>query len=195
MFLLNKKEKKTNNDNLKDSKKINDKERLKLKTNNEIKSNKVRLISETDSSSEVVFLKEAIYKAELLGMDLVEVSSNSNPPVCKIVDIGKYKYEINRKAAENKKKQTCIELKEIKLRPKIDIHDFNVKLKKIKDFLFKGNKCKVTIIFKGREIIHTDIGKKILDKILENLENDYILESPPKLEGKQMQMLLCFKKK
>mgnify|MGYP001595758058 CR=1 FL=1 len=195
MFLLNKKEKKTNNDNLKDSKKINDKERLKLKTNNEIKSNKVRLISETDSSSEVVFLKEAIYKAELLGMDLVEVSSNSNPPVCKIVDIGKYKYEIKRKAAENKKKQTCIELKEIKLRPKIDIHDFNVKLKKIKDFLFKGNKCKVTIIFKGREIIHTDIGKKILDKILENLENDYILESPPKLEGKQMQMLLCFKKK
>lgn len=195
MFLLNKKEKKINNDITKDSKKLNDKEKTRLKINNEIKSNKIRLISDNDSSTEVISLKEAIFKAEVMGLDLVEVSSNSIPPVCKIVDIGKYKYEIKRKAAENKKKQSFIEIKEIKLRPKIDIHDFNVKLKKIKDFLSKGNKCKVTIIFKGREIIHTDIGKKILDKILENLENDFILEYAPKLEGKQMQMLLCFKKK
>lgn len=193
-MLLNKKEKNFSENKKKMNLKNNIREKNQLKINNEIKANKIRLILDNGDQLGITTLKEGIFKAESKGLDLVEISSNSKPPVCKIMDFGKYKYEQKRKASEIKKKQINIEIKEIKIRPKIDKNDFNIKLNKIKQFLNEGNKCKITIIFKGREIIHTDIGKNILLKIIEILGANIIVEMNPKIEGKQMTILLASRK-
>lgn len=126
-----------------------------------------------------------------MGLDLVEVSPMAKPPVCKIMDYGKFRYQQKRKNAEAKKKQVIIELKEVKFRPKTDIHDFNVKLNHLKRFLEEGNKGKVTVMFRGREIVHPEIGFDIAKRIIEALAGLALVESPAKMEGRSVVMILA----
>ncbi len=138
---------------------------------------------------------EALRIAKDDELDLVEVSPNSNPPVCKIMDFGKYKYTQNKKAHEAKKKQSVVQLKEIKLRPKTDVHDIQFKVKHIRRFLEEGSKTKVTIRFRGREVTHPDIGKNVLNKVLEEVEDIAVLEQKPWMEsGRTMVMVLSPRK-
>ena len=133
----------------------------------------------------------ALARAEDLGLDLVEISPNARPPVCKIMDYGKYKYQQKRKASEAKKKQQQVEVKEVKFRPKTDKHDFNVKVERARKFLGKGNKCKMTIMFRGREIVHPEIGHEVLQRAFEMLQEDAVIESQPRMEGRQMFMIIA----
>lgn len=139
----------------------------------------------------VVSLRDALFAAEEAGLDLVEVSPNADPPVCKILDYGKYKYEAQKKANEARKKQKIIEVKEIKLRPNIDEHDYDIKMKAIRRFLEEGDKVKVTMRFRGREMAHQDIGMNVLVKVRDAMEDLGKVEQMPKLEGKQMIMVLA----
>ncbi|GBE14675.1 translation initiation factor IF-3 [bacterium BMS3Abin14] len=134
---------------------------------------------------------DAIAAAEEMGLDLVEVAGNAVPPVCRIMDFGKYKYELSKKAQIARKKQKIILVKEIKVRPKTDIHDLEVKAKHARKFLMEGNKIKVTVRFRGREIVHTDRGNLVLKKLLELLDDVAAVESHPKMEGRTMIMILA----
>jgi translation initiation factor IF-3 len=124
-------------------------------------------------------------------LDLVEIQPNVEPPVCKILDYGKYKYEAQKRKNEAKKKQKIIEIKEIKLRPNIDINDFTIKMKQVKKFIDNGDKVKITLRFRGREMAHQDIGVTVLDRVKENTEDSCKIEAMPKLEGRQMVMILA----
>ena len=124
------------------------------------------------------------------GLDLVEIAAAADPPVCKILDLGKFKYEIQKKKNEARKKQKVIEVKEIKMRPSIDEHDYQVKMRSMKRFLEEGDKVKVTIRFRGRELVHQDLGLKVLDRVREELEELGKVEQMPKIEGRQMVMVL-----
>lgn len=124
-------------------------------------------------------------------MDLVEIQPNVEPPVCKILDYGKYKYEAQKRKNEAKKKQKIIEIKEIKLRPNIDINDFTIKMKQVKKFIDNGDKVKITLRFRGREMAHQNIGVTVLDRVKENTEESCKIEAMPKLEGRQMVMVLA----
>lgn len=124
-------------------------------------------------------------------MDLIEISPQANPPVCKILDIGKYKYEMQKRKAEAKKKQKVVEIKELKLRPMIDTHDYEVKVKQAKKFLSDGNKVKFTMRYKGREMNTADMGKDVLMRLLDDLDGICKVESEPKMEGKQMMMVIA----
>lgn len=139
----------------------------------------------------VVGLRDALIAAEEAGLDLVEVSPNAEPPVCKILDYGKFKYEEQKKAAVARKKQKIIEVKEIKLRPNIDDNDYDVKMRSARRFLEEGDKVKVTMRFRGREMAHQDLGMIVLVKVREQLEDLAKVEQMPKLEGKQMIMVLA----
>ena len=138
----------------------------------------------------VVTKSEAMNLAQKAGMDLVEVSPNAEPPVCKILDFGKYKYELQKKKAEAKKKQTVVLVKEIQMRPMIDPHDFEIKCKAIKRFLDEGNKVKILLRFRGRELSHQEIGVEILNKVRKMFEEMCKIDHNPKLEGKQMIMII-----
>lgn len=129
--------------------------------------------------------------AREVGLDLVEVSPNADPPVCKILDFGKYKYELQKKKNEARKKQKVIEIKEIKLRPNIDDNDYNVKMRNMRKFLEEGDKVKVTMRFRGREMAHQDIGLKVLDRVREELDDLGKVEQFPRVEGRQMVMVLA----
>lgn len=129
--------------------------------------------------------------ADDAGLDLIEISPQATPPVCKILDIGKYKYEMQKRKAEAKKNQKVIDIKELKLRPMIDTHDYEVKVKQAKKFLAQGDKVKFTMRYKGREMNTADMGKDVLMKLLDDLEGLYKLEAEPKLEGKQMMMVIA----
>ena len=129
--------------------------------------------------------------AEELELDLVEVAPLARPPVCKIMDYGRYKYHLAKKAAEAKKRQTVVQLKEVKVRPKTESHDFEVKLKKVREFLGEGNKVKVTVMFRGREVTIPEKGLEQLQKMLERLQDEAKVESPPKREGRTMYMMLA----
>lgn len=135
--------------------------------------------------------QEALRKAQEIGLDLVEISPTARPPVCKIMDYGKYKYQQKRKAAESKKKQAHVELKEVKFRPKTDVHDFNVKVNRLRRFIEDGNKGKVTIMFRGREIVHQDIGRDIIARVASAVADIAQVESPGKMEGRQMVMIVA----
>lgn len=135
--------------------------------------------------------KEALAKAEDLGFDLVEVAPNANPPVCRILDFGKFKYQQSKKAHDSKKKQSVVHVKEVKIRPKTEDHDIEYKMKHMRRFLEQGNKVKVSMIFRGREITHTDIGLEMLKKIAEDIKDDAVLEQAPKLEGRNMSIILA----
>ncbi|OJV14155.1 MAG: translation initiation factor IF-3 [Alphaproteobacteria bacterium 33-17] len=160
------------------------------KANKEIKAKEVRLIDADGSMVGVVSLHEALKIATDRGLDLVEVSPNAEPPVCKVIDFGKYKYEIQKKANEAKKKQKVIEIKEIKLRPNIGKGDYDVKLRSIKGFIEDGDKVKVTLKFRGREIAHDDIGMDLMRKLKEDTAEFAKAEIEPKMEGKQILMVL-----
>jgi translation initiation factor IF-3 len=150
----------------------------------------VRLIDENGENVGVVDTKEALTRAVQVGLDLIEISPNADPPVCKISDFGKYKYEMQKKRAEMRKKQKVIEVKEVKIRPMIDENDYQVKLRSMKRFIGEGNKVKVTLRYRGREMAHQDLGMKLLERIVEDLQEEAKVDFKPKLEGRQMIMIL-----
>lgn len=151
----------------------------------------VRLIDADGSNVGVVSLDEAFDRADLAGLDLVEISPNAAPPVCKVMDFGKYKYEAQKKAAEARKKQKIIEVKEIKMRPNIDSHDYEVKMKAIMRFFEAGDKVKVTLRFRGREMAHQELGMELLKRVQGDVEEFAKVEAHPKLEGRQMIMVMA----
>lgn len=155
----------------------------------------MRVINADGEQLGVMDTREAVKKAEELGLDLVEVAPTAKPPVCRIMDFGKYKYELNKKANESKKHQTVITVKEVKLRPRTDEHDVQFKTNNIKRFLEDGNKVKVSIMFRGREMARTVQGRAILERITKDLEGVAAIEQPPRMEGNNMTMLLGQKSK
>ena len=160
------------------------------KSNNRITSPEVQVISSDGGNLGTLNTNEAIRKAKDLGLDLIEISPNANPPVCKIMDMGKYKYDAQKKANKAKKKQKKIELKEIKLRPVTEVHDYKFKLKNAQKFLSKGDKVKFTIKFKGRELQHSHLGNELMDKIKQDMQEIGKVELHPKFDGKQMIMVI-----
>jgi len=135
--------------------------------------------------------QRALEMAQEVGLDLVEISPNATPPVCKIMDFGKFKYEQQKKAAEARKKQKVIEVKEVKFRPNIDTHDYEVKMRSVHKFLGEGDKVKITLRFRGREMAHQELGRELLQKIAEDVTEIGKVESFPKLEGRQMTMVIA----
>ena len=158
--------------------------------NDQIRSREVRLIDETGQNVGVVAKFDAIAKAEAAGLDLVEVSPDADPPVCKILDFGKYKYQEQKKAAEARKNQKIVEIKEIKMRPGIDDNDYDVKMRAIKRFFEEGDKVKITLRFRGREMAHSQLGMLVLQRVKADIEPIAKVESEPRFEGKQMVMIL-----
>ncbi len=159
--------------------------------NGSIRAHQVRCIDPDGVQLGVLDTREAILKAEEFGLDLVEVQPNVDPPVCKILDYGKYKYEAQKRANEARKKQKIIEVKEIKLRPNIDEHDYQVKMRNIVKFLTGGDKVKVTLRFRGREMAHQELGANVLTRVREETEEIAKIEAMPKMEGRQMIMVLA----
>ncbi len=151
---------------------------------------KVRVIDEAGENLGVMITREAIEQAAEIGLDLVEVSPNADPPVCKFLDIGKFKYEAQKKANIARKTQRTQEIKEIKMRPNIDDHDYDTKMKKVFDFIGEGDKVKVTLRFRGREMAHQQLGMQLLQRVAENTSEVAKVESYPRLEGRQMLMVL-----
>jgi translation initiation factor IF-3 len=159
--------------------------------NEAIRAKDVRLIDENGENVGVVSQADALARAVAAGLDLVEVSPDADPPVCKILDFGKYKYQTQKKAAEARKHQKIVEIKEIKMRPAIDEHDYNVKMRSIKRFFEEGDKVKVTLRFRGREMAHQQLGMNVLQRVKVDLESIAKVESEPRLEGRQMVMVLA----
>ena len=160
------------------------------RANERIRALDVQVISSSGSNLGTLPLKKAIEVAKEEGLDLIEISPNANPPVCKIMDMGKYKYDLQKKANNAKKKQKTVSLKELKLRPGTEIHDYNFKLKNAKKFLSKGDKVKFTVRFKGSEMQHVELGKKLMNRIIEDTKDTGKVETHPKFEGKQMIMII-----
>ena len=151
----------------------------------------IRLIDQDGENAGVVTPAVAIEMAEEVGLDLVEISPGANPPVCKIMDFGKFKYEQQKKAVEAKKKQKIIEIKEVKFRPNIDTHDYDVKMRSVTKFLGEGDKVKVTLRFRGREMAHQELGRELLQRIAGDIEDVAKIEAMPKMEGRQMIMVVA----
>ena len=160
------------------------------RSNNRISSPEVQVIASDGKNLGTLNTNEAISMAKNQGLDLIEIAPNANPPVCKIMDMGKYKYDLQKKANQAKKKQKTVSLKEIKLRPGTETHDYNFKIKNAKKFISKGNKVKFTVKFKGREMQHTDLGNDLMNKIIEETKDVAKVESKPKFEGRQMVMII-----
>jgi translation initiation factor IF-3 len=161
------------------------------RVNAQINVSSVRLVKEDGSMVGVTPTREAIRMAEEAGLDLVEISPNADPPVCKILDFGKWKYQEEKKKNAARKKQRVIEVKEIKLRPGIDDHDFEIKMRSVVRFLEEGDKVKVTLRFRGREMVHQELGVKVLDRVKEEMDAKAKVEQFPRLEGRQMVMVLA----
>ena len=155
-----------------------------------IKASEVRVVHDKKGSLGVMNTKDALALAREEDLDLVEIVPNANPPVCKIINYGKYKFELQKKNKEAKKKQKLVQLKEIKMRPQISVHDYNFKMRHIREFLSEGNKVKITIMFRGREMSHTEFGHDLVAKVLKDLENEATTEKPPKLEGRNLSAVL-----
>ncbi len=164
-----------------------------LPINRQIRAKEVQLIAETGEKLGVVALNVAIEKAEEKNLDLVLVSPNANPPVCKIMNYGKYKFEQAKKEKEAKKKQKVLEIKEIRVTPNIEEHDFGFKCKNARKFLQDGNKVKITVRFRGREVNNSRAGEVVLEKFINELEDIAIVEKAPKLEGRNMFTILAKK--
>ena len=160
------------------------------KSNNRINSPEVQVISSSGENLGILNTNEAIAMAKEEGLDLIEIAPNAKPPVCKIMDMGKYKYDAQKKANKAKKKQKKIELKEIKLRPVTEIHDYKFKIKNAQKFILKGDKVKFTIRFKGRELQHSHLGNELMSKIKDDMQNIGKVELHPKFDGKQMIMVI-----
>ncbi|MCF7915766.1 MAG: translation initiation factor IF-3 [Spirochaetaceae bacterium] len=169
-----------------------------LRINKQIRVREVRVIDHEDKQLGVMPTPQAIELAQEVGADLVEVAPQANPPVCKILDYGKYKFELEKKRKEAKKKQKQLKLKEIRMQPKIEKHDLEFKTKHVSDFLEEGNKVKVTVRFRGREMAHTELGRDVLMQILANLDElgtKYNVDRKPQMEGRFMSMILSHKSK
>ena len=162
--------------------------------NDEIKDKELRIISADGEQLGIMSSSEALKLAENAGLDLVKIAPNAKPPVCKVIDYGKYRYEMARKDKEAKKKQKTVELKEIRLSPNIDTNDLNTKMNAAKKFLAKGNKVKITLRFRGREMAHMSSSKHILDDFAENLSDIAVVEKAPKIEGRSIGMVLAEKR-
>ena len=165
-----------------------------VRRNELIHAREVRVIGAEGEQLGILQRNEAIAMAREIGCDLVEVSSNATPPVCRIMDYGKFKYEQQKKKQDAKRRQAVVQVKEIKVRPKTDEHDYETKLKHIRSFLEDGDRCKVTVFFRGREIVHKDRGIEILERIVKDLEDVGKVEQEPRAEGRTLQMLVVRKK-
>ena len=161
------------------------------RVNGAIRARSVRCIGPEGDQLGILELEAALDKAAGLGLDLVELQPNAEPPVCKILDYGKYKYQAQKRANEARKKQKIIEVKEIKLRPNIDTHDYEVKMKAVRKFLAAGDKVKVTLRFRGREMAHIELGSELLERLRGEIEEIAKIEAMPKMEGRQMIMVLA----
>ena len=160
------------------------------RANERIRALDVQVIGSDGGNLGTMPLKRAVDLAKQEGLDLIEISPNANPPVCKIMDMGKYKYDLQKKANLARKKQKIVSLKEIKLRPGTETHDYNFKIKNAKKFIVKGDKVKFTVKFKGREMQHTNLGKELMSRIIEETKDIAKVESEPKFEGRQMVMII-----
>ena len=156
-----------------------------------IQSDKVRVIDENGENLGVMFTNEAIEQANEIGLNLVEVSPNADPPVCKYLDVGKYRYEAQKKANAARKTQKTQQIKEIKMRPNIDIHDYDVKMRSVRKFIEEGDKVKMTLRFRGRELSHGQLGMALLKRVQDDTAEDAKVESYPRMEGRQMLMVLA----
>ncbi len=161
-----------------------------VRRNDQIRVREVRLIGADGEQLGIVERNAALQMARDAGMDLVEVAAQADPPVCKIMDYGRYKYEAQKKKQEAKKRQTVIQIKEIKLRPKTDEHDYQTKVSHIRRFIEGGDRCKVTIFFRGREIVHKDRGQKMLDRVVEDTRDIAKVEQEARAEGRTLHMML-----
>jgi translation initiation factor IF-3 len=161
------------------------------RTNRRIKAREVRVVGPEGDQLGVLPIDQALARAQELGMDLVEVSPMAKPPVCKIMDYGKFKYLEKKKQNEAKKKQVVVQLKEVKLRPRTEEHDYSTKLKKVREFLEEANKARITVMFRGREMSHRELGQKVLQRVIEDLRETAVIESAPRMEGRQMFMILA----
>ncbi|NLH13545.1 MAG: translation initiation factor IF-3 [Firmicutes bacterium] len=162
-----------------------------LRVNENIRAREVRVIDENGEQLGVMIPREALRIARERGLDLVEVAPNARPPVCRVMDYGKYMYEKSKKERESRKNQKTVKIKEVRISPKIDDHDFSVRVKNAVGFLQKGNKVKATVRFRGREIVHADIGKKLLEDLAEFVQDYAVVERDPKVEGRNMIMILA----
>lgn len=162
-----------------------------MKVNREIRAPKVRLISQTGEQVGIVTLQEAIKMAEDVGLDLVEIVPGSSPPVCKIINYGKFRYDQTKREKESKKGRQQIKVKEIKFKPNIDAHDLETKMRHARDFISKGNKVKITCTFRGREMAHPEFGEELLKKVCEDLEDIATSEAPSKMLGRTLTIVLA----
>lgn len=160
------------------------------RVNDRIRAAEIRLIGAEGENVGVVTPERAMALAEAAGLDLVEISPNAAPPVCKIMDFGKYKYETQKRESEARKKQKIIEVKEVKFRPNTDVHDYDVKMRNVFRFLESGDKVKVTLRFRGREMAHQDLGRNLLERVAEDVKEIGKVENMPKMEGRQMVMMI-----
>lgn len=166
-----------------------------LRINDQIRVREVRLISDDGAQQGILPTVEALRMASEQSLDLVEVAPTASPPVCKILDYGKYKFENEKKVRDSKRKQKLLKLKEIRMQPKIDDHDLDFKSKHVREFLDEGNKVKVTIRFRGRELAHTELGLDVLKDVLKRIEGEYVMDRAPMMEGRFMSMILSPKVK
>ena len=166
-----------------------------LRINEQIRVREVRLIREEGEHQGIMPASQALELAREAGLDLVEIAPQASPPVVKILDYGKYRFENEKRIRDSKKKQKLLKLKEIRMQPKIDDHDLAFKSKHIKEFLADGNKVKVTIRFRGRELAHTELGFDVMKDVLARIEGEYVMDKPPAMEGRFMSMVLSPKSK
>lgn len=165
-----------------------------VRRNEMIRAREVRVIGAEGEQLGILSRNDAIAAAKEAGMDLVEVAAAAEPPVCRIMDYGKFKYEQQKKKQEAKKRQTVVQIKEIKVRPKTDDHDYETKVRHIRRFIEEGDRCKVTVFFRGREIVHKDRGVAILERVVQDTQDIAKMEQEPRAEGRTLQMLLVPKK-
>lgn len=163
----------------------------KLRTNKEIRAREVRLIDDEGKQAGIVDIRKALEIAVLKGLDLVEISPNSDPPVCKILDYGKFRYEMDKKLKENRKKQASIDIKEMQFRLSVDENDFQTKLNHVRRFLLNGHRTKVVIRFRGREMMHKDQGRALLERIANEVASLGMIEQQAKMDGRHMHMMLA----
>jgi translation initiation factor IF-3 len=161
-----------------------------VRINDRIRVSPVRLIGPDGNQVGIVPTSEALDRAEEAGLDLVEISPTSRPPVCRIMDYGKYKYELSKKDRAAKKKQHVFQMKEMRYRPKIDEHDYSFKTRHVREFLMAGSKVKAYVFFRGREMAHIELGRRVLDRLVTDMEDIAVIDIQPKLEGRKMNMVL-----
>jgi translation initiation factor IF-3 len=166
-------------------------ETLNLRINREIRAPKVRVIDKDGGQFGVLTLAEALAKAEAVGLDLVEIAPSAEPPVCKIIDFGKYRYQLTKKEKEQKKAQHQVKVKEIKIKPNTDDHDLTTKMKHAREFVTKGNKVRLTCVFRGREMLHPEFGQRIIQRICEDLSDVATPESPARMLGRNLSVVLA----